>query len=131
MTFPFTRRALIGGIAAGGAIASTRLAAATVDRATRLVIVQQEIPVSARQLIAELQAGVATLELTRDVVRQWRDGLGARVASAGKAVAYVPWAQAQILAGLVREAGGTAQIANFAPQLFEVTLGLTTTGREG
>lgn len=131
MTFPLTRRSLIGSIAAGGAMASTRLAAATSDQAANLVIVQQAMGASARQAIASRQAGAEMLDLTRDVVRQWRDGLGERVARAGRATAYVPWAQAQILAGLVREAGGVAQIADFAPQLFEITIGLTSTNREG
>jgi transposase-like protein len=130
MKLPLTRRGVIGSIVAGGALISTRLMAAPVDRPINLVIVQHSLRSAIRRELVARQAGVPMIELQRDVVRQWRDGLGDSVERAMQAVAYVPWAQAQILVGLMREAGGAAQIADFAPQLFEVALTLTPIGRK-
>lgn len=48
-----------------------------------------------------------------DLVRQWRDGLGARVAAAESVTAYVRWDKALVLVGLARE----ARIAYRAEQL--------------
>lgn len=125
MKLELTRRSLMAGAAAGSALLSARLAALPLDGPVSLVIVQPGLFSPTMAAIADRHAGVTMLELDRDVVRQWRDMLGDRVASAGQAVAYIPWAQTQILAGLMREAGGTSQIADFAPQLFEVSLALT------
>lgn len=132
MKLELTRRSLMAAAAAAGAgsaLLSVRLSAFPFDRPVSLVILQPDLRAPANAAIADRHAGVAMLELDRDVVRQWRDMLGDRVANAGQAVAYVPWAQAQILAGLMREEGGTSQIADFTPQVFEVSLALKPTER--
>lgn len=127
MTLSLTRRALLGTAAAGTALASARIATGWADHGpSNLVIVQPGLRQPTAQAIAERHAHAEMLELNADVVRHWRDILGERLANAGQAMAYVPWAQAQILAGLAREAGGTSKVLAFAPQVFEVSLRLST-----
>lgn len=46
-------------------------------------------------------ANAATIQ--PDLVRQWRDGLGAQVAAADAVTAYVRWDKALVLVGLARE----------------------------
>jgi hypothetical protein len=48
-----------------------------------------------------------------DLVRQWRDGLGAEIAAADTVTAYVRWDKALLLVGLARE----SRIAYRAVQL--------------
>lgn len=129
MSLPLTRRALLGTAAAGTALAATRLQAAGLDAASSLVIVQPGLPEAAMQTITQHHPHARTVELGNDVVRQWRDGLGNQLAAAGLARAYVPWAQAQILAGLTREAGGTSQVTNFLGQTFCVSISQPATAK--
>lgn len=83
------------------------------------------------QAIAARHTGARMVELQRDVVRHWRAALGDQVNTAGTAKAYVPWAQANILAGLAREAGGKSRLAAFTPNLFEVWLSIPPSGTAG
>lgn len=124
MTLSLTRRTLLGTAAAGTALATARLAGNWTDTPDSLVIVQPGLREPVAQTIAQRHARAELLELKADVVRHWRDMLGSRLAITGGAMAYVPWAQAQILAGLTREAGGTSRVTAFAPQVFEVAMHL-------
>lgn len=45
----------------------------------------------------------AAAAIQSDLVRQWRDGLGAQVANAEAVTAYVRWDKALVLVGLARE----------------------------
>jgi len=121
-----TRRTLLSTAAAGTAFATTHIASGWADDGkdapASLVILQPEARKFAADLLAQRHARAEVVELEADVVRHWRDILGAQLARAGKATAYVPWAQAQILAGLVRETGGRSNILALAPQIFEVSL---------
>ena len=67
------------------------------------------------------------VELAPDIVRAWRDGLELHVRQHGGAIAITRWAGAQVLAGLVREAGGTATLRHFGADGQEVLLDLPKT----
>jgi hypothetical protein len=64
------------------------------------------------------------VDLAPDIVRAWRDGLELRVREHGGAIAITRWAGAQVLAGLVREAGGKAALRPFGASGQEVLLSL-------
>lgn len=131
MSLALTRRTLLAGVAAGTALASTRLVAATGETIARSVIVQPNLQPQVLQAIAARHAGAAMFELEMDVVRQWRAVLSQQLQGTGPTAAYVPWAQANILAGLAREAGGKSRITTFAPSLFEVSLSLPASSTAG
>jgi len=57
-----------------------------------------------------------------DLVRQWRDGLGAQVASAGAVTAYVRWDKALVLVGLARESRMTYRSVQLDRSVFAVRL---------
>jgi hypothetical protein len=57
-----------------------------------------------------------------DLVRQWRDGLGARVAGAEVVTAYVRWDKALLLVGLAREARMGYRAVRMGRSVFVVRL---------
>jgi hypothetical protein len=68
-------------------------------------------------------AEAAVVALRAELVRQWRDDLGARLSSAGtRAVAVTRWDKALLLQGLAREAGIQATIAGIGNGLFRTEL---------
>lgn len=68
-------------------------------------------------------AEAAVVALRGELVRQWRDDLGARLSSAGtRAVAVTRWDKALLLQGLAREAGIHATIAGIGNGLFRIEL---------
>jgi hypothetical protein len=59
---------------------------------------------SERELhVAGASVGTNAKKILPDLVRQWRDGLGARIVSAETVTAYVRWDKALLLVGLARE----------------------------
>jgi len=57
-----------------------------------------------------------------DLVRQWRDSLGAQIAAAEGVKAYVRWDKAIILAGLARESRMTRRTVQLDRSVFAVSL---------
>lgn len=120
MSARLTRRSFIGTTIGGGAIAlASSPALAGAQGAIGLVLVHRDHQAAAHHL----SGGRATsfIAMERDVVRQWRNGLGEQVRDAGTAIAYAPWAEALVLAGLVREAGGESLTAR-SGSVFVVTM---------
>src|SRR5690348_10076946 len=75
----------------------------------------------------ELSAAGATAranaeEIQPDLVRQWRDGLGAQVASAETVTAYVRWDKALLLIGLARESRIGYRVVRLGGSVFAVRL---------
>lgn len=61
-------------------------------------------------------------DLGLDLVRGWRDGLGRLVLGNPHSVALARWSGAQVLTGLVREAGGRASMVQVGKDTFEVVI---------
>lgn len=122
MTLPVTRRNLLRCAAAGSAMAAVPASAAVLARPVQMVIVQASLPATARREIAWQIAPLRPLVLSGDTVRQWRSGLRDSLQAAGKAVAFVRWAEADILAGLLRESRGISRIEEFQPSIARIEL---------
>jgi hypothetical protein len=61
-------------------------------------------------------------EIQPDLVRQWRDGLGAQIAGAETVMAYVRWDKALLLIGLAREARIAYRTEQLDRSVFAVSL---------
>ena len=57
-----------------------------------------------------------------DLIRQWRDGLGAEVAGAESVTAYVRWDKALLLVGLARESRMAYRSVRIGRSVFAVRL---------
>jgi hypothetical protein len=57
-----------------------------------------------------------------DLVRQWRDGLGAQITIAEAVTAYVRWDKALLLVGLARESRMTYRTVQLDRSVFAITL---------
>ena len=103
---------------AGAAAASSALPAAarasTVGRAdpAAYALFDPAIPASRRFANA---AGHA-VEISDDLVRQWRDGLGAACGQTSPVSALVRWSDAMVLAGLLKESRRGASIDRVASE---------------
>jgi hypothetical protein len=71
---------------------------------------------------AGMSARTSAEAVQPDLVRQWRDGLGARIASAETAVAYVRWDKALVLVGLARESRMGYRAGQIGRSVFAVRL---------
>jgi len=67
-------------------------------------------------------AGPSVLGIQPDLVRQWRDGLGAQVAGAETVTAYVRWDKALVLVGLARESRMAYRSVQLDRSVFAVRL---------
>ncbi len=67
-------------------------------------------------------ASAGSKPIQPDLVRQWRDGLGAQIASAETAMAYVRWDKALLLVGLAREARMTYRTVQLNRAVFAVRI---------
>lgn len=71
---------------------------------------------------AGVSASTGAEAVKPDLVRQWRDGLGVRIARAGTAVAYVRWDKALVLTGLARESRMGYRTVQLGRPVFAVSL---------
>lgn len=109
-----TRRQFVvagAAVAAAGAILPAR------SDTMPLVLIDPSLTAEARR---SLPAGTR-ITLAANLVRQWRDGLGARTGRSG-AEAFVRWDKALVLKGLAREHRQRAQVTPFRNALFRVSL---------
>jgi hypothetical protein len=93
-----TRRGVLGtlGVSGGILLGSGELLAA----ALQPPLVLRDIDID----LAFLPAG-ELVDLERDLVRQWRDGLHHRIVQHSRAIAIVRWDKVMMLAGLGKEEG--------------------------
>jgi len=126
-----TRRTLLGTAAAGSALAALRMGNNWAGGRDTLIFLQPELHGVAAGAIAEIHPHAEIVELQRDIVRHWRNHLGSKLAEASHAMAYVSWAQAQLLRGLVREAGGTSKVASLKDRSFAISLSLPASTARG
>lgn len=123
MTGSVTRRGFIGAAAASAALAPTATTAlAAAVSGNRLLLLDPSLNNEAQMAFAPRSSGNSPVVLQQDVVRQWRDGLGRAVLTAGGALAVARWSEANVLAGLTRESGGTASIRHLTGNAFEVRI---------
>jgi len=123
MIDPITRRTMIGVLGASGLAAVAPPAFAAVRSPLLLLDADIDEREAARNGVIVSQSQL--MRLDPDLVRQWRDGLGARVAGEG-ALALVRWDKAFILAGLAREDRIEAQQRRLGRSLFSIALGTGT-----
>lgn len=117
-----TRRRFMGSsVAIAGAASGFIPAAARAANATAIFLVHRAY-LSNLPPHAEGATG-QTIVLEADLVRQWRAGLGEVIAQADSAQAYVSWAESFVLAGLVREHGGTT-VSTHVGSLHHLTINL-------
>lgn len=108
MTARISRRGFLGAAAAGITTAASHSPAFAGMAATGgLLLLHRDYQSLGRHHVTGPARSFVPLE--RDVVRQWRTRLAEQIKHAGSATAYTPWAEALILAGLAREAGGEAR----------------------
>jgi len=114
-----TRRGVLGtlGVSGGMLLGSSELLAAALQ--PPLVLRDIDIDIDP----AVLPSG-EVVDLERDLVRQWRDGLRRRITQHSRAIAIVRWDKVMILAGLGREGGLSVAPAPLAlnGSLFRVQL---------
>ena len=67
-------------------------------------------------------ASTNTKAIQPDLIRQWRDGLGAEVAATESVTAYVRWDKALLLVGLARESRMAYRSARIGRSVFAVRL---------
>ena len=67
-------------------------------------------------------ASTNTKAIQPDLIRQWRDGLGAEVTGAESVTAYVRWDKALLLVGLARESRMAYRSARIGRSVFAVRL---------
>lgn len=96
-----SRRDLIATAAVAIAASGGRLSAAP-PRA--LLLVDPTLP-SGTSHVPGHRDDTRRLDIELDLVRQWRDGLGARISAAGAALAVVRWDKALLIGELAREDG--------------------------
>jgi hypothetical protein len=120
MIDPITRRTMIGVLGASGLAAVASPAFAAVRRPLLLLDADISEQEAARNGVIVSQSQL--MRLDPDLVRQWRDGLGARIAGEG-GLALVRWDKAFILAGLAREDRIEARQSRLGRSLFSVALG--------
>lgn len=76
---------------------------------------------SERELrVAGASVGTNARKILPDLVRQWRDGLGAQIAGAETVTAYVRWDKALLLVGLARESRMTYRTVQLDRSVFAV-----------
>lgn len=117
-----TRRAVLAGTAAG-ALAGAPAGATWLGMSPAALILQRNLPAGTLARIALRHSLAGSIVLGEDVVRHWREGLHGQVRGT-RSRAYVRWAEANMLAGLAREAGGSSRVRRFGPDIAEVELRL-------
>lgn len=115
-----SRRALLAGSGALAAVAATRALSAELELRPLTLIDSQLLPVTLRSV--GVSSDAATRSIGLDLVRQWHDGLGAEIAQARGAVAYVRWDKSIVLAGLAREVGLRANREQLGLGIFQIIL---------
>ena len=120
------RRRVLQGTAA--VLAAASLAKVVSGKAGVLTLVDMTLTESELSAVGASRS-VDARAIEADLVRQWRDGLGAQVASAGAVTAYVRWDKALVLVGLARESRMTYRSVQLDRSVFAVRLSGSASGQ--
>jgi hypothetical protein len=111
-----SRRHLLGLF--GAAAMPARLCATT----GTYLLVDRTLPISQLRAAAALHRTSRLVPIEGDLVRLWRDGLGAQIAaSPGRTIAITGYDKAMLLAGLAREDRIAATQRRLGGRTFQVT----------
>lgn len=125
MTIRLTRRRFVAAAATGTSLMTGAYPVwAMPDQGARLLLIDPSLAAAREVAMAGSTFPDGVIALDRDMVRSWRDDIRARVRASGHSLAIVRWAEAQILAGLVREDFGRSRIRALGGNAYELSLSL-------
>lgn len=123
MTIRLTRRGFVAAAVTGTSLMAGACPAwAMPGQGARLLLLDPSLATAREIGMAGNTFSDCVIAIDRDLVRSWRDGIRARVLASGHSLAIVRWAEAQILAGLVREDSGRSRIRALGGNAYEVSL---------
>ncbi|HTN60807.1 MAG TPA: hypothetical protein VL147_04560 [Devosia sp.] len=128
MIQPVTRRNAL--LAIGGSLAATTvLSAPALGRRTAghaagdpLLLLDPDLARRDQKTVQALFGGGKSLTIERELVRQWRDGLGKAVQDARRATALVLWDKVEVLRGLGREERMKVDVTRLGQAAFRIEL---------
>lgn len=119
-----SRRQILALFGAAAMPAGLRAASATHPP---ILLVDSALPAAQLRAAAILHPAGRLVPIEGDLVRLWRNGLGAQIAaSPGRAVAIMGYDKAMLLAGLAREDRIAAAQRRLGGRAFQVTFGRKT-----